>query len=671
MKEHKFNIFELLKWLLALVLSIGVGILGGICHGEGYFNEDLLSVVMLVLVGVLSIGTLVGWIMKKRFIDTIDRENLQNNLLEQRARANEIAGEKLRLLKRLIRTIDLISVGVLVSVCIIIFNFFVIVGGEGSGAVLPMIIGIYAGLYFIRPRKIKINEKKREDYLPEGDYPLIYGTARRAADIVGCDGKIKIFVNHDFNASVFTIAGGYSIMLGSYLIDNLSQDELFHVLLHEFAHVEKKNDEINNVLNYASLSMENGGTEISVIPYIYFHAKFAFEFISYQYVCSLMHEDAADAAMREHGDPKIATSMLIKLKFAEMFQWEQNTYDEESLYAFEKIIDDPIRRPLVWFKDRMELRKDLWIGLIDKEILARNASHSTINMRIKALGVNELKLIPKCDSEEYLAEVNRVFLHMEKLIKKELEPSYNMLREQHYLRHLKVIEQWEKDGKPLTKENYQEIILAHFGLFRITDFVNLCCHIIEKIPEPANYFAHHMYGIYLLRCYDERGIDHLYKAIELNHNIWEEALNTIGEYACIVGKQDELDKYRERAIEITKKELNVYEKMNSLTVKDKVVEEKLPEHMMDDMLAYFGGIDNGTIDKIYMVRKPIDEEHFVTCIVVAPKKKAEPQKFADTMEKIYQHLDKSSDWQFSLFDMRVVPHGKIVKVKNSCIYTGR
>lgn len=668
MEKKKINIYEAIKWLLSVVIVIGVAVLGSLCHEAGNYSIALCVTGLIAMPILLITGTVVGLVSKKKMIDGLDRENMQKDLLAQRERAAEIAKEKLNTLHKLIRLIDLMSVVVLVMVCVTVFCFFTLVGAEGGGVALPMVLGIYAGLFFVRPRKIKINEKKSEDYLPESDYPLLYETARRAANTIGCEGRIKIFVDHDFNAGILTISDGYSVRLGSYLLDNMSQDELYNVLLHEFAHVDKKNDEINDVISYASLSQENDTTRFGVMPYIYLHAKFILEFVTYQYICSLMNEDAADSAMREHGNPEVAASMLIKLKFSELYQWERNTYDEENIFEPETMIEDCIRRPLRWFRERMELRKDEWIRMIDSEILSRNATHSTVKMRIASLGVDEARLIPRSDSEEYLSEVNNAILHMEQMVRKGLGASYSQLREQNYLEPKKIIDEWENAGKPITREGYQGIVIALFSSLRISEFVNLCCQVIEEIPEPANYFAHHMYGIYLLRCYDERGIEHLYKSIELNHNNWEEAMQTIGEYACIVGKQDELDKYRERASEMLKTHIDVYEKMDSLNAKDKLVPEKLPDGMLEEFLDYVNGIDDGAIEKIYMVRKVIDDEHFVTCVVVQPLRKVKPEKFGEVMEKIFQYLDKSSDWQFSLFDIRFLASVRVDRIENSLVY---
>ena len=439
-------------------------------------------------------------------------------------------------------------------------------------------------------------------------------------------------------------------------------------MLHEFSHVERKNDEINDLIVYANLVQEDETVEFGILPYIYLHARFAFEFLSYQYVCSLMNEDSADSAMLRHGNPEVAASMLIKLKFSELYQWERGTYDEETLFESESLSEDCIHKPLRFFKERMKLRAEEWIKMIDSEILSRNSTHSTAKMRIEGLGVKELKLVEKNDTPEYLAEVEKAVLHIEKLLYKTLLPEYETVRKMNYVEPKKIVDEWERAGKPITRENYQNIVVALFTLNKIEEFVNLCCQVIENIPEPANYFAHHMYGIYLLRTYDERGIDHLYKSIELNHNNWAEAMQTIGEYACIVGKQDELDKYRERALELTKKEINVYDKMNSLSGKDKLVEEKLPEGMLSDFLAYVSSVDEERIDKIYMVRKVIDDENFVTCVIVQPRKKVSPESFGEVMDKIFQYLDKSSDWQFSLFDIRFLAGVNPGRINNSLVY---
>lgn len=672
MNNKKIGPVGVIKLILTVVITIGIAVLGGICNDAGYYNEILCVVIMILLSLGLVVSAIVSSVMKKRFADKIDRVSFQDQLLSQREKAGAIAAEKLALLKKMIKTIDICSVLILLSVCVLEFCFFSLAGLGGSGAAFAFFIGVNVGLGFIREKKVVINEKKSDDYLPEAEYPLIYGMARRAADAIGCEGRIKIFVDHDFNAGIMTIADGYSVVLGSYLLDSLSQDELYNILLHEFAHVDEKNDDINDVKSYANLLNESNGIfEISALPLMYLYGKFFFEYMTYNFVCSIMYEDAADAAMKKFGTPEVAASALIKTKFSTLYDWERNTYDEDNIYEPEEVMDDCVRKTLGWYRERVELRRDDWIKMIDSEILARNASHSTVKMRIESLGIEELELLPKNDSSEYLAEVERAILHLEAALKKGLESNYDQMREANYLQPKKILEEWENAGKPLTRENYQGIIISLLNARKIGDFVNLCCQVIEEIPEPANYYAHHMYGIYLLHCYDERGLDHLYKSIELNHNVWNEALEHIGLYACLVGKQDELDKYREKARELANQQDEIYEKMDSLTPTDKLVEEKLPNGMINDLLFFLAEANDGVIDSVYMVRKIISEEHFVTCVIVKPKSGADIKAFGEAMERIFQYLDKSSSWQYSLFDIRMLAPAVRSKVKKHCIYKSK
>lgn len=672
MNNKKIGPVGVIKLILTVVITIGIAVLGGICNDAGYYNEILYVVVMILLSLGLVASAIISSVMKKRFADKIDRVSFQDQLLSQREKAGEIAAEKLALLKKMIKTIDICSVLILLSVCVLEFCFFSLTGVEGSGAAFAFFIGVNVGLGFIREKKVVINEKKSDDYLPEAEYPLIYGMARRAADAIGCEGRIKIFVDHDFNAGIMTIADGYSVVLGSYLLDSLSQDELYNILLHEFAHVDEKNDDINDVKSYANLLNEsNSILEIPALPLMYLYGKFFFEYMTYNFVCSIMYEDAADAAMKKFGTPEVAASALIKTKFSTLYDWERNTYDEDNIYEPEEVMDDCVRKTLGWYRERVELRRDDWIKMIDSEILARNATHSTVKMRIESLGIEELELLPKNDSSEYLAEVERAILHLEAAVKKGLESNYDQMREANYLQPKKILEEWENAGKPLTRENYQGIIISLLNARKIGDFVNLCCQVIEEIPEPANYYAHHMYGIYLLHCYDERGLDHLYKSIELNHNVWDEALEHIGLYACLVGKQDELDKYREKARELANQQDEIYEKMDSLTPTDKLVEEKLPDGMLNDLLFFLAEANDGVIDSVYMVRKIISEEHFVTCVIVKPKSGADIKAFGEAMERIFQYLDKSSSWQYSLFDIRMLVPAVSSKVKKHCIYKSK
>ena len=147
MEKKKINIYEAIKWLLSVVIVIGVAVLGSLCHGAGNYSVALCVTGLIAMPILLITGTVVGLVSKKKMIDGLDRENMQKDLLAQRERAAEIAKEKLNALHKLIRLIDLMSVVVLVMVCVTAFCFFTLVGAE------PPQSGFSAGLELPPQRK--------------------------------------------------------------------------------------------------------------------------------------------------------------------------------------------------------------------------------------------------------------------------------------------------------------------------------------------------------------------------------------------------------------------------------------------------------------------------------------------------------------------------------------
>jgi hypothetical protein len=243
-----------------------------------------------------------------------------------------------------------------------------------------------------------------------------------------------------------------------------------------------------------------------------------------------------------------------------------------------------------------------------------------------------------------------------------------MMRERYYLRPSIHYKEWIENDKEITPEKYQRVIEAFLYLRKRQEFVNICYQIIEELPEPTNYYAHFMLGCYLLKTYDESGLDHLFKAVELNNNIWDEAMQTIGKYALITGKHDVLEKCENKSRELTSEYDNVVSKMSYISPLDKLVTEELEGGMLDDFVAYIQKINNGVIERVYMVRKIIDSENFVSCVILDIEKNAESKKELEVTDGIFQYLDKTISWQFSLFNSKDIQMDLIMQVKNSCIY---
>lgn len=677
--KAKKTIVDIIKWGISGLLTVAVAILGVLYSNSlGKFNAPLIFSLLIgslvLVIGEAIVSVILSNRMKRRLEANSDK--LQEDMLKNKAQARKTAEEKLPLLKKIIVAIDLIGILFVLCGCAMAFCYGASVSYSSEWAsvlIFPSVLTILCGVQPLRRGAEKISFKKNDSYVDESDYPELYRVANAARERIGCKGKIKISLTDDFNAGILKTTDAYSIVLGVMLLNDLSEAELYNVLLHEFAHVTEDKHFHNYAMYYFGfITGDTFGTfGVTALPYTYFSPLYTYEYIAYSYACSVINEEDADAAIMKYGDSATAASMLIKMKFSELYEWERGSYPEENIYEREEIREDHLHLNIEKYKNRVEVRRDEWIGMIDSEIIANNATHPTVKMRIEALGIEELKILPKNDSEKYLLEVERAVCHVESKIIDQNRESYKEQRKGAYLDPLEVYDRWVQNGRDVKADEYQEVLYSMFTLGKIEEFVNYCYQIIEKIPEPANYYAHHMLGCYMLHKYNDEGIDHLYKSIELNHNMWQEAIDTIGRYCCIVGMEDRLEEYRRRAKEIVALDSRIYSEMQFIGPRDRLSEEKLPDGMLEGILARAEEVGGDLFERIYIVRKLIDEENFVSCVVVKPVDKVNAEKYEGAMDKMFQYLDKSCDWQFSLFDFNSVPSKKIMNISGACVWESR
>ena len=175
-----------------------------------------------------------------------------------------------------------------------------------------------------------------------------------------------------------------------------------------------------------------------------------------------------------------------------------------------------------------------------------------------------------------------------------------------------------------------------------------------------------MKGCTLLHSLDESGIELIYQAIEENHNYIEEGMQTIGQFCCISGRQDDLDLYRERALKLMDEQEQKYSELQRLTPRDNLASESLPEEIRKGLLELIGSMSEA-IDEVYVVRKVITSDFFASAVIVKTKDGIDPEMDNALFNKIFLYLD-AQDWEFTLFDAKDVPMNVVKKIPLSLFY---
>ena len=513
-----------------------------------------------------------------------------------------------------------------------------------------------------------------KDYVKRSDYPLIYSIAYKAAKTVGVNGEIKIVFINACNAAIARIKNVISLQLGVVLLNVLTEDELYQVLLHEFGHMSRDGQigkkehnlqsKIEALRGYENKSRVLVGS-LFALPDVIFTKEFYF----YRVTASQALEIIADNLEKKYGTPQTAINALAKINYYGLFTDELD-FAPEPFYTPEKMRSDVSSSNIRRFRKAIDEKSGFWNQILMNEIQPRSASHPIFRARMKSMGITDFTVTLPDEASDYRKECKNATVVCDKMIYDHNVEHYTEARKEHYLRYLDVINSWERKGKPITDESSRSIIEALLNLQRLDEAEALCDDIITNNKNRAA-TAHSRFtkGLLHLKRYQSDGIGMIYEAIEINSNYVNDGLSAIGEYCCKMGLQKELDEYREKAITLAQTQIDENSKLDELLPTDNLVEDDMDKEMLESILNYFESINENSISRIYLVKKIINEDFFGSCFIIRFKDGTPRAVFMRVMDKIFNHLDThESERQFSLFSYGVQYAPVIAKVENSCVW---
>lgn len=631
----------------------------------------------LFLLSLLPIPLLlINLLLAKRYIKKIQNAkvaDMQAYMLSHRAEAAHAAKVLLRRLQWRRRAAAVYAVFLFcLAVCISLFSGMM----YSTLIYVHYVYIIYAGCVFYAV--FSRIHKQRPDALTGGalalspaDYPQLYGAAERAAQAIGCRGKIVLRLSLDCNASIVCIKNHYFLQLGILLLGILSEEELYAVLLHEFSHCSKKNRAAKRELKYGNW-VASGKDVYAILGFVtnlfvYADVRYLFDHMTYEYATSITSETEADRDMARYSDSAVAASALLKIHYDEKLRWETTAKDELPLYAAEEQNPHYLRDRIAHFRCKIDERHAAWDAMVAQEILPNNATHPTLKMRLQALGVSEPCCVPEQSAPAYRAEIARAVAFLDGILL-DSDEDYQKAREAYYLAPLSRITAWEEGGMPLAAESYADIIADLKQLGRYSDAEALCDRAIQELDENSSLHAYFIKGSMLLFRYDAAGIALLYHAIENNFNYLDEGMGLIGQFCCMTGREEDLRVFRERAKELAQRDKDEYRETGFLAKGDRLTRDEMPSAMKEEILSYILSLDTGIIRRIYLVRKTVNDSFFTSAFVIHFYGGTEEMR-EEIMHKIFSYLDSYPvEWQFSLFDYFECKNIRFDKIEGCLIY---
>lgn len=656
--------------LICNIIISGMLTVGAYCAAMfaiGPVAEDTKNVIDLTACAILAImilSSLISFALAARYEKKLSKNAraINEELTQRREYILENVKETEKKLDR-IRAVILINIAVIFVLAVAIAFLAGVIGEVGLALLsLPFFVGLMSNCTFFKARPDFSNYSNPEDHKE------IYALAQKAADTLGVKGRIRIFFSSANDAGIADMGKDISVILGVSMLSNLREEEMYAVLLHEFAHIKNKDRATkrrNSLMDFLNTGAASG------ILYALPSIMYVYEFYIYQAFSSVLTEKEADTAMAEYGDPEVAASALFKINTFELFLNNPNftSYMGHIFYEPENA-PDRFRESLseAFFRALPE-EEEFWRHLINVEIQSRSASHPILRSRIEAMGVTDPKLTYPEKEGAYREDCNKALHEIDKKVFDEISKDYEKNRKEYYLDLIETVDNWKNNGKTYSPDAVRDIICALMGLDMRDEALELCTRIAENEEGGAVAYARYMRGHILLDRYDNSGLEDIYYAIEENKNYYEEGMEKIGAYCCQMGLQAELEEYRERAVNFAQRQMD--EDSGQLKATDKLsLETELPLEIAERNKNFMVNAGEGKIKNIYLVRKTVSDTYFESTYIVEFEEKTDNESINNTMNKIFEHLDNCpEDWQYNLFvyDQQTAPVAK--KVKGACIYS--
>ena len=532
---------------------------------------------------------------------------------------------------------------------------------------------VYFARFFLNP-----NEKDLSDCQKEEEYPELYALARKAAKTLKIDNDLVIYVNSNCSTSVSMSGKTVVLFVGAAALDILTSEELYVLLLHEFAHVrnDAKNEKLEDSI-FVRLSalyshfLFKHTTGISWIT----DSRFFKEYASYRLFATIIAEQNADNIFTEYCDAKTAGNALTKIVLNDDFMRELPRYlKAEELYGEPEPVGNYLGIVTALFRKKFPERMAFWIDLHKKELLPNVSSHPLLRDRLAKIGVSLDDVTPELPGNdpsgseaEYRAECAKAITYCDGRIFEQQRNSYLEDRRRSYLDPLKRIREWERGGRQLTPDTFKQICADLDALGRFEEEEELCDRAMEEFTEEQQDHALFIKGLCLLDKYDERGIDFLYKSTN-NPNYIDDVTDVVGKYVNLLGLSERRDEYRSWVVDITQQKIDKFDKMDSLSAFDRLESEALEGTMLNDLIDYFLSVGQDSITRIYLVRKVITDDFFTSYFLIDFADNTPPSVERDVMDKIFERLDTGYDWQFCLDRYGRKFAAAIAKVPDSCVY---
>ncbi len=618
---------NLVLWIVAVGWTILLSIIGNI-FVKPLFSEDFISWVYIIL---LSMIILLFFIIGFFVIYVVKRKQNQKRTYEELTRLRD-GGTKLQneLENKLNRTI-LYSYIYTVFLLAVVFPLSVLSYIDPGFSIFP--IYIWKDLLSrIFPEKEDID---RTWIVSENDYPLQYALVNQAKSVFGEQRPVLIYHAEGFSAMITCTDREIYLGLGVIMLDCFSKEELYQVLLHEFAHTQDKKQAYYH--KHVKIAQENSYFFIIFNTLIDNYYNLFCLFSAYK------QEITADRLMCKHGNPQTAAEAFAKTAFFDYFEKGFLSPKDSltlSYYKNDAMPKDWISTYTNCFRNTVQSNLTFAMKIIENELPPRVYSHPIIRDRINALGVTDYTVTFPEHQDSWGKEIKKTLSDVDCKYYELNKNDFPTLREENYLNPAKAISDWITSGKPLTYEATRSVLDAYHCLDSYQEAIALC-HTLYESGNSEQELAHAYFieGLCQLKLRNPAGIQRLYQAMNLNDNYIDYGSDQIDDYCTTMGLKNELVEYRTYIDNILHTQTQS-QPVFPLKKNDRLEAATDLDPNFSENLETITNVCGDYLHQVFLIKKSISEQTYFYIYLLDLLPETPDELAGSFFETIFVHLDK-------------------------------
>lgn len=560
---------KILSQILSCLFSMAI-CLGGWGLGLYLTKKQLLiitkpqSIALLVVTGVLIIAIIA--------INLTILERFSKKILNSKVKARHDLGLKLKeeiekdyqkAEKQVAKSIHLFTLYKIIillltfTLCFatgLIFNNEENMGGAIAINII-MLCSIWGVVNSFFPNSWKDEKLPKEAILTKEEFPNLYKIIADACKKCNYAGKVTA-VYSDNGISIGKHKNGLLLAINAEEFAFLTENELYAVLLHEFAHhVNQDTHRRNKFYSFIEKSENLPDNPILYFGNLMFlHGiaqRISFNAISFETIASRKKEIKADDFVKTQDVAQEYINATAKASLYSIYSeypWAEITFET---YKNEEPVSDYAQRNHSCFLQKVALYGDKWHFTLKNELPARIDSHPTFAMRMKNFGVEEYQANFNIDNDSLAAEREKLFNKVSAVMAdrfKQLGKEYfKNMHKGAYLDRVEAMNRYDKFDSEWSALSDSDLIECAQAFMFIDD--QKAIKILNEVINRTNSsFACYILGSIYSREYNDECIE-LFKKAAVDPSATNEAFDEIGKYALKTGNQKLIEEYRATVVD--------------------------------------------------------------------------------------------------------------------------